>query len=155
MDLQNMLHHMKGQSVSVLGHRIQIDETGLAKDVPQEAAARLLKNADAWRQYQPPRARRGAAPPKPGPAAKPPAPPAPAPEPEPEPELESAPAPEPEPEDVVVEVIPGEGEDWPDPQESMSAEYLRKMADAYEVKYRKSTGKAKLVKAIHKAMYAD
>lgn len=47
-----------------------------------------------------------------------------------------------------------EGE-WPDPTEEMSLEYLRQMADAYEVSYTARTGVKRLVSDITKAMYPE
>jgi hypothetical protein len=49
--------------------------------------------------------------------------------------------------------IPGEGEDWPDPVADMPIEYLKAMADAYEVKYSKKPKAKELVKKILTEMY--
>lgn len=46
-------------------------------------------------------------------------------------------------------------DEWPDPDESMDIEYLRQMADAYEVKYTANLGKKILINKIKKAMYED
>lgn len=50
--------------------------------------------------------------------------------------------------------VPEDG-NWPDPSEEMSIGYLHEMADAYEVKYSKRLGKAKLIKRINDEMYPE
>jgi uncharacterized membrane protein len=47
----------------------------------------------------------------------------------------------------------GEVDDWPDPDEAMELDYLREMAEAYEVKFTARTGKKTLCRRIHAAMY--
>jgi len=49
--------------------------------------------------------------------------------------------------------IPGEGEEWPDPEPHYSMEWLMACADAYEVKYRKNISAAKLCEKIKDSMY--
>lgn len=44
---------------------------------------------------------------------------------------------------------------WPDPDNSMSIEYLREMAVAYEVNHTNKTSKASLIKKITAAMYGE
>lgn len=44
-------------------------------------------------------------------------------------------------------------EEWPDPSEEHSLEYLKKMADAYEIKYGRNIGKSTLIKRINVAMF--
>lgn len=63
---------------------------------------------------------------------------------------------EPEEEEVSGEEAQGEAEadaEWPDPDEGMDIEYLRKMAEAYEVTFNARTSKKTLVKRIGSAMY--
>lgn len=63
---------------------------------------------------------------------------------------------EPEEEEVSGEEVQGEAEadaEWPDPDEDMDIEYLRKMAEAYEVTFNARTSKKTLVKRIGSAMY--
>lgn len=47
------------------------------------------------------------------------------------------------------------GVEWPDPDESMSIGFLRKMAKAYEVRHTEKTSKASLIKKINRAMYEE
>ena len=51
------------------------------------------------------------------------------------------------------EVVPEDGEHWPDPAPEMQIDYLRKMADAYGVAYTPRLGAVKLCERIKKAMY--
>lgn len=160
MDLQNVLPHMRGKSVKVNGNSYPLDMDGVARGVASEDAAKLLKNRDAWRSHvartpsAPPKANLAAeakpAKPEPPKAPEPPAAPAEEPAPPPPPKAEVEPR-----EDELEEVVPDEGEDWPDPEVSMGLGYLRKMADAYEVKWTPKTGKKKIVADIMKAMYPD
>lgn len=64
-------------------------------------------------------------------------------------------APEEEEEEVSGEPAEAAEEpaEWPDPDEAMDVEYLREMAEAYEVKFTARTGKKTLVRRIHAAMY--
>lgn len=151
MDLQNVLPHMRGKGVRVNGTSYALDDQGVAKGVSQEDAAKLLQNRDAWRVYVvrspskgvPPKANLAA-------AAKPPPVVKPSP-------VEATPPP------VPVEEIEGEeaepeeagSDDWPDPEETMDIEYLRQIADAYDVQYTPRTGKKRLVTDIMQAMYPD
>ncbi len=50
---------------------------------------------------------------------------------------------------------PSEGEYWPDPVPQMPKAFLKKMADAYDVKYAKNIGNEKLIKRINEAMYVE
>lgn len=54
---------------------------------------------------------------------------------------------------AVYPALPGENESWPDPVQSMTLDYLKAMADAYEVPTKGAT-KAVLVEKIKQAMYA-
>lgn len=47
------------------------------------------------------------------------------------------------------------GEEWADPSESYSIEWLHDCADAYEIEYSKKLGKGKLVERIKAAMYEE
>lgn len=165
MDLQNVLRHMRGKSVVVNGTRYQVDADGVAAGVSGNDASKLLLNQDAWRPYIPPQNKRGVTPkpnlkaeakPKPvtvEPEVKPEVKPEVEPEAEPEPEVKPGPALELDPEVVEPGVIPGEGQAWPDPKEDMDPDYLRAMADAYGVAYRKNTTTKKLAESIFAAMY--
>ncbi len=48
---------------------------------------------------------------------------------------------------------PAEGEEWPDPTEEMSMDYLKAMADAYEVKYASNIGPGTLIERLKESMY--
>lgn len=88
----------------------------------------------------------------------------------PDPQTPEGPPPVPEsveaPEEEAVEEEPEEEADdaeeeeaeaadgeWPDPEESMDIDYLREMAEAYEVSFTPRTAKKTLVKRISAAMY--
>ena len=117
MDLRNKLTHMHGMSVNVNGTRYAILPDGVARDIKDDDAKKLLQN-EAWSIYT---------------------------QRQPVKKL-SIPAPAPEPKDES---------EWPDPDESMDIDYLREMADAYEVKYTIRSAKAILIKHIMMAMYPD
>lgn len=72
-------------------------------------------------------------------------------------EIEAATAPPPEETETQTPTwtIPAEGEEWPDPVESMPIEFLREIAKAYEVSYTPRTGRRRLVKDITAAMYVE
>lgn len=150
MDLINSLPHKRNTSVRVNSNTYQIDANGLCRDVADADAAKLLQN-DAWRlagTAPAPKAKKEGGRMKLIGADAPPS------EPEETAQALSPGAAEPE----VVEAkygVPGPGEDWPDPTEDMPEEYLRQMADAYEVPHKGNVSKATLVKRIQKAMYAD
>lgn len=56
----------------------------------------------------------------------------------------------------LPEVLPEEESgEWPEPADSHSLAYLRRMADAYEVQYDDSTDKAELIVSINTAMFSD
>lgn len=174
MQLQNLLPHKKNTTVCVNGHVYAIaqdliirDPAGNAVDVPQEDAAKLLANAEAWRAV-------GATP-----AVKATREEAKAGlklvladgtqvAPEGRAEDATKPAMEvsavvaaqdafeakkkgelPEPKDPP---IPKAGEEWADPLPSYSLEWLQACAKAYKVKY-KGKDKAALVEKIKDAMY--
>lgn len=58
-----------------------------------------------------------------------------------------------EPEVASYPEHPAEGQHWPDPEPGMDIEYLRAMADAYNVRYTKNARAKTLSERIHKAMY--
>jgi len=122
MDLRNKLTHMHGMSVNVNGTRYAILPDGVARDIKDDDAKKLLQN-EAWSIYT---------------------------QRQPVKKL-SIPAPAPEPKKAPVE----DESEWPDPDESMDIDYLREMADAYEVKYTIRSAKATLIKHIMAAMYPD
>jgi hypothetical protein len=148
MDLKNRHEHMRGKTVLVNGNRYQVEQDGVARNVDQADAKKLLQG-EAWRIHT---ARKAVSKPDtkpsiPVPAAKPepaPAPEAPTPPVEPEPEAQEAP-----------EAVEDDGASWPDPDESMDLEFLQQMADAYEVEYTARTAKKTLVKRIMAAMYPE
>ena len=127
MDLRNKLTHMHGMSVNVNGTRYAILPDGVARDIKDDDAKKLLQN-EAWSIYT---QRQPVA----GQTVK----------------KLSIPAPAPEPKKAPVE----DESEWPDPDESMDIDYLREMADAYEVKYTIRSAKATLIKHIMAAMYPD
>ncbi len=58
-------------------------------------------------------------------------------------------------EDTIVDPPVPTDDDWPDPTDGMSIDYLRQMADAYKVKYAKNAAKKTLIKRIMPEMYPD
>ena len=54
---------------------------------------------------------------------------------------------------AVPPAFPTGEEEWPDPAEAQGLDYLKAMADAYEVKYSPKIKAADLVKKIQAAMY--
>ena len=140
MDLLNAFKHMKGQQVTVNGNTYTVDSKGVAKGVKPEDAAKLLQNRKAW---SPAPGERAPVTIKEAPKAK----------------QEVAPPPpveEPAVGETEEEVAaPEEATEWPDPEESMTKDYLQSMADAYQVPYKSNTTKKELVAAIHAAMYED
>jgi len=160
MDLRNKLTHMHGMSVNVNGTRYAILPDGVARDIKDDDAKKLLQN-DAWSIYtqrQPVAGQTIPAPaPEPPKKSEEPVPPA-KPEVAPEPKKAFVGAPEaleealedPEEEDAEEDES-----EWPDPDEEMDIKYLREMADAYEVKYTIRSAKATLIKHIMAAMYPD
>ena len=138
MDLRNKLTHMHGMSVNVNGTRYAILPDGVARDIKDDDAKKLLQN-DAWSIYTQRQPVAGQTIPAPAP----------------EPPKKSK-----EPEEAFVKAPealedPEEESDWPDPDEEMDINYLREMADAYEVKYTIRSAKATLIKHIMAAMYPD
>ena len=161
MQLQNLLQHKKGTSISVNGHVYKIgldlvirDDAGNAVDVPQIDADKLLCNPDAWRPLHVATAKHSRQEAKLGlkvvmsdgsqvaPAAvaiTPALPP------------QVAVAPE---KDIPTDPpIPKAGEDWADPSDAYSLEWLQACAKAYKVKVPKGKDKAALVEKIKDAMY--
>jgi len=182
-DLLNVLEHKKNTRVMVDGTVYSIGADGVVKDVADAHAAKLLLNARVWKEYNPKQAvaeNRGrmklldasgdpveveAKPTAPAPAPKDPVVKDDKPGEPMDPVLEtysrsaSAEGPPPIPESVEAEpeaeAAPEAEEEteWPDPDESMPMDYLRKMAEAYDVKFTIKLGKKSLVKKINAAMY--
>ena len=60
----------------------------------------------------------------------------------------------PPPETTQVEYkVPEDGDPWPDPVDGMPLDYLKLMADAYQVKYQPNIGKTKLIARLTEAMF--
>lgn len=151
MDLRNKLSHMQGMSVKVNGTRYHIGADGVARDVQDEDAKKLLQN-DAWSVYT----QRS---PVPGKAVEKPSMPAPEP-PQAAPKPEKDPEPPAEPEEALEpseapEEPESEEPEWPDPDMSMTKAYLQEMADAYDVEYDAKVTKQDLIDAILAVMYPD
>ena len=154
IDVQNMLPHMRNESISVDGHVYKCDENGIVREMPEQDARTLVeRRSSAWRYYteRKPVVAVPATMATPAPQVEPVSPP-------PPPE---APFQE-EPEDPELgkgetmgngEKVPGPGAEWPEPVESMSLDYLRLMADAYQVKWQKNTPKLSLIKKIAAEMF--
>jgi hypothetical protein len=51
--------------------------------------------------------------------------------------------------------VPGVDQNWPDPTEDMTVEYLRKMAQAYDIQVHPATKQKKLCELILKEMYKE
>lgn len=119
--VRNKHEHMKGRQVLVNGNRYLLNEDGEV-DV-DEADALKMRVGERDSAW---RAVDGKAAPKKQPVKK---------------------APPPEP---VEEEDEGD-EEWPEPDEDMDIEYLREMADAYEVDYTSRTRASTLVKRINEA----
>jgi hypothetical protein len=160
VDIQNSLAHMKGQVISIDGRAYQLDAEGIVREMPDADAQQLLQNKGTpWHvliERKPVIAAKVASPVPPAKVAevkpvvevKPVEPPKPVPEPEPivkgdtKKEIK-----------LTEEKIPVAGEEWPDPTTKMSLPYLKKMADAYKIKYKGDVLKPNLVKKILAAMY--
>lgn len=160
MDLINLLPHKKNTTVTVEGTTYKIDGDGICHGVKDTDAAKLLRNIDAWRAHDgKPVAPKSAGAPggigligvdgavhhKRDDVTKP--------------DLD---APVRAAHDAFEAKktgelskweIPADGEEWPDPTEGMPVDYLRKMAEAYEVKHTAKTAKKDLVKKILAEMY--
>jgi hypothetical protein len=148
VDVQNMLAHMKNESVSIDGRVYKLDGEGIIRKMPETDAKQLVeRNSSPWRyltERKPVTASLSDAPvlpPPPPPSVTPPPPP-----------FSEEPAVKAKVE-AGVERIPESGEDWPDPVATMSLGYLSKMAEAYGVKFDKKTSKVILIKKILVAMY--
>ena len=160
MDLRNTLKHKANTKVLVDGVVYDIDAEGIVRDLPDEAAEKLLQN-NVWTKdiegpQKPVRAPVKRAmlltddeTPVPGQKAL-------------VEDKEVAKAVEEHEEEFLEEEeaeAPEEEEeedseeDWPEPSEDMDIEYLRQMAEAYEVTYNGRTGAATLVKRLKEAMY--
>lgn len=136
MDLKNNFQHNAGSMIQVDGTEYAIGADGIARNISQAHAAKLLQNKTAWALVAPVRT----------PLA--------------EGKLsDNAPKVEPKKEEikaVVAEpakVESSKEDEWPDPKESMELDYLRQMATAYDVPYAAKTSKKDLVKKIKAAMY--
>ena len=144
MDLRNKLTHMHGMSVNVNGTRYAILPDGVARDIKDDDAKKLLQN-DAWSIYTQRQPVAGQT--IPAPAPEPP---------KKSEESEKAFVGAPKALEDPEEEDAGEDEsEWPDPDKEMDIDYLREMADAYEVKYTIRSAKATLIKHIMMAMYPD
>lgn len=147
MKIQCTLKHFRGMTINVNGNSYVVDEN-LCIDTKTDADAEKLLAGKSWtanvlehghRVYKP----------KPKPAV------APAKDPEPPPTQDVLPPVE-EEEETAEGPVDTDGnplEEWPDPTEDMDPDYLRKIADAYQVSYKKNTGAKTLVKKITEAMY--
>ena len=168
MDLINLLPHKRNTAVTVNGTTYQIDRDGLARGIKKEDAAKLLQNVEAWREYT------GKAPTK----SERPAgarigligndgsqiPPPDATNPaqdvsanlaaQDQFEAKKKGEANPPPSEAEKYVVPEDG-NWPDPADDMPIEYLRQMAEAYEVKHSAKTSKKDLIKKITAEMYPD
>lgn len=144
MDLRTRLEHMRGKSILINGTRYEIDAAGIISGIKEADAAKLIRNP-AWSTTD------GTEPKAPKPKDEPT-----------EPSMASAviaaeerkliPDPPPADEGVSEDET---SDEWPDPTEDMDIEYLRQMADAYEVSYSGRTGAKTLVKKIRAEMYGD
>ena len=159
MQLQNLLQHKKGTSVSVNGHVYKIgldlvvrDASGNAQDVPQIDADKLLSNPEAWKPLNAPTVKHERSGVKAGlkvvmsdgsvlaPVS-----------------LTEEPT-----KPVAVSVseivtpkdppIPKNGEEWADPSLDCSLAWLQACASAYKIKF-KGKDKPTLVEKIKAAMY--
>lgn len=165
MDLINLLPHKKNTTVTVDGTTYKIDGDGICRGVKDPDAAKLLRNIDAWRAHDgKPVTPKSAGVPggigligvdgavhhKKGDETKP--------------DLD---APLRAAQDQFEAKKRGEvaeptepqwkeptgDEEWPDPTDEMPVDYLRKMAEAYEVKHTAKTSKRDLIKKIMAEMY--
>ena len=149
MDLVNLLLHRRNSTVTVNGTVYKIDADGGCRGVADADAAKMLGNREAWRRWD----------------GKP---------------LQDRPAVQavakiglitqdgevvtPQPTVTPASIAetatiewqePAEGADWPDPVEAMPIEYLRRMADAYDVKHGTKTSKKTLIEKILVEMYPN
>jgi len=174
MDLQNLLPHKRGTRVLVDGTVYEIDKEGVCRDVPEDAATKLLQNVDAWEKYDPKaaeakvKARTEAAKARGAKVKLLDAAGQPVNIDEPTKEVETAEADAKVADDQAaveqaVEAaeqakqteweVPDEDGEWPDPVPEMPMEYLKQMADAYEVSYAANIGAKTLIERIKDAMY--
>lgn len=158
MDLENLLPHKRNTSVLVNGTKYDIGGDGVVRNVSEKDAEKMLQNEEVWKPFDSKRreaqdARRKATAEKTrmalvttsGKKITKEEPKATKPK-----EGEGG-----EGEPGSDPPVPAEGEEWPDPTEEMSVEYLKLMADAYEVTYAKNIGKATLIERIKAAMYEE
>lgn len=179
--LENLNEHMKGKGVLVNGTVYAINEQGLAEITKKEDAEKLLNSA-SWQIFDPKKAEARAArrealkrqnrgrllgangqpiedatKPDQGQGEVIAA----VDQHEAEAVGEANPPPSEQQEEEVVGLaegdppVPGEDGDWPDPTEEMSLEYLKLMADAYEIEYGARIGKEKLLERLKAEMYED
>jgi hypothetical protein len=185
MDLHNKLHHMRGKAVLVGGNTYRIDSDGVARDVAEADARKLLQRSNSpWRRYTERRPlrpdttrpdlelseaiaaqdqfeaqKRGEANPPPSTAREGDGAPD---QDQPQPPLVQVPSEAQQNDDVTPAPAGDSGgaaappDPLPDgPNEGMELEDLRQMADAYEVSYSPRTAKATLVKRISEAIQAE
>jgi len=152
MDLQNVLPHKRNTKVLVDGTVYDLDEQGVVRGMKKEHAEKLLQNRQVWRIFTERKPVEGKKSKKAAEAQK-------------APEKVESPSEAPEVSEEPLEALTddsgdsegdsGSEDEWPDPEDSMPIEYLREMAEAYEVKFTERTSAATLVKRIKKAMYPD
>jgi hypothetical protein len=164
MDLLNILKDKAGTLILVNGRRYTIGTDGIARGIDIEDAQKLLQNHQAWKRVgvpekvalpgvtEKPQSVVVSLPP---PLAPKPISPLPKEPPVASPAASSVASPRASQTEVKFEEPPEENEEWPDPKESMDLEYLRQMAEAYEVKWAPRTGKKRLIQDILAAMYPD
>jgi len=162
MDLRNTLPHKANTKILVDGTVYDIDKEGIVHGISKEAAEKLLQNP-VWTKSLAsgkPEARTPKKAEKPhktvllsendelveGQKAL---------DEEDKEEVEEGAEAEEEGVDEDDDEETSEDDEWPDPTEDMDIEYLRQMADAYEVSYTARVGAATLVKRIKAAMYGD
>lgn len=175
MDLENLLPHKRNTRVLVNGTVYEIDKDGVCRDVAAEHAEKLLQNVDTWQKYDPKaaaqratarveRAKAAGGVKLLGADGKPVQRPEDATKPVMNAEKKAKEADNTAAMEQAVEAaeksktkgdppVPEGDAEWPDPEESMSMEYLKLMADAYEVSYASNIGKKTLIARIKDAMY--
>lgn len=164
MDLINLLPQRKNTVVTVNGSNYKIDGDGICHGVKDPDAAKMLRNTEAWRQWDGKTTTGSKGPTAAGKigligstgevihkqdTTKPDAT---APLRAAQDQFEAKKRGEAAPEEPEYRV-PRDGEDWPDPVDAMPIDYIRQMADAYEVKHNARTSKKDLIKKIMVEMY--
>jgi hypothetical protein len=157
MDLQNKLIHMFNKTVKVNNNIYQIDAKGIARNVADADAKKLLQNKAAWvicvNKASEPAIEKKITKvneqiakeliEKEQQIAKDTG------------KIDRQPAVDPV-KDIAEDANRDEvDEEWPDPDLSMPKAYLEEMATAYEVKFNTKTTKKELVDRIMQAMYPD